>query len=100
VKSRLAVLTQKHHVTESVLLKQMVEVILLQSTGVIEAQLAHSVDTGPHDAWVYAKLRPEDHVLLRERAAGRGMPTATYASIALRARLRRVSPLPGVRAPL
>jgi hypothetical protein len=45
-------------------------------------------------ARVYVRLRPEDRLLLRERAFGRGMPAATYASIVLRTNLRGVAPLP------
>jgi hypothetical protein len=33
-------------------------------------------------------------MLLRERAAARGMPAATYASVLLRSHLRNLSPLP------
>jgi len=40
------------------------------------------------------RLRPEDHVFLRERVAARGMATATYASMVLRAQLRALTPLP------
>ena len=45
-------------------------------------------------ARLYVRLRPEDHVLLRERANGRAMPAATYASFLLRAHLRSVAPIP------
>ena len=93
-KSRLQALAQQHHVTESVLLKRLVDVALLQSTGVTDLQIARPVEPISRDSRVYVRLRPEDHVLLRERAAGRGMATATYASILLRAHLRAVSPLP------
>ena len=36
----------------------------------------------------------EDRALLRERAASRTMPAATYVSVLVRAHLRRVAPLP------
>src|SRR5205823_13097015 len=45
-------------------------------------------------ARLYVRLRREDHTLLRERAAGRGMAAATYASILLRTHLRGVAVLP------
>ena len=45
-------------------------------------------------ARLYVRLRAEDHLLLRERAAGREMAAATYASILLRAHLRNLRPLP------
>ena len=40
------------------------------------------------------RLRPDDQILLRERAAARGMPAATYISVLTRAHLRSLSPLP------
>lgn len=40
------------------------------------------------------RLRPEDRLLLRERATGRGLAAATYASLMLRAHLRNVTPMP------
>ena len=40
------------------------------------------------------RLRPDDQILLRERAAARGMPAATYVSVLTRAHLRSLSPLP------
>lgn len=93
-KARLHALAQQHQVTESVLLKRLVEMALLQTTGVDEARAVEPIQPLPRDARVYVRLRPEDHILLRERAAGRGMATATYASTLLRAHLRAVAPLP------
>jgi hypothetical protein len=40
------------------------------------------------------RIRPDDHLLLRERAAARGMPAATYVSVLTRAHLRGLAPLP------
>jgi hypothetical protein len=40
------------------------------------------------------RQRPDDRLLLRERAAARGMAPATYASVFLRAHLRDLAPLP------
>ena len=40
------------------------------------------------------RLRPDDQLLLRERAMGRSMPTATYVSFLIRSHLRRLAPLP------
>jgi len=87
-------LAQQHHVTESILLKRLVDVALLQKHGRYDLQIARPIEPISRDSRVYVRLRPEDHVLLRERASGRGMATATYASILLRAHLRAVSPLP------
>jgi hypothetical protein len=40
------------------------------------------------------RLRAEDKLLLDARAEARGMRPATYASVLLRAHLRRLTPLP------
>ena len=40
------------------------------------------------------RIRPDDQQLLRERAAARGMPAATYLSVLTRAHLRGLAPLP------
>lgn len=43
---------------------------------------------------VYIRMRKEDRLLLHERAAARGMASATYASVLVRAHLRSLAPLP------
>src|SRR5579883_1683595 len=43
---------------------------------------------------LYVRLRREDRLLLHERAAARGMASATYVSVLLRAHLRALTPLP------
>jgi hypothetical protein len=43
---------------------------------------------------LFVRLRREDHLLLSERAAARGMASATYASVLLRSHLRALAPLP------
>ena len=48
----------------------------------------------PTRARIYVRLRRSDHALLRERAAGRGVTSATYVSMLVRTHLRGVSPLP------
>ena len=40
------------------------------------------------------RLRPDDRLLLHERAAARGMAPATYVAVLTRAHLRSLSPLP------
>jgi len=89
----LRVLAQERQLTESALLKKLVENALLQTGG------ASGLGVGPiqpvsRGARIYVRLRPEDHVLLRERATGRAMAAATYASFLLRAHLRAVAPIP------
>jgi hypothetical protein len=40
------------------------------------------------------RLRSDDQLLLRERAAARGMAPATYLSVLTRSHLRSLAPLP------
>jgi O-acetyl-ADP-ribose deacetylase (regulator of RNase III) len=46
------------------------------------------------DARVTVRLVPDDSLLLRERAAARGMPAASYVSTLVRSHLRSLAPLP------
>jgi hypothetical protein len=93
-KARFRALAEQHRVTESMLLKRLVETAVLIQTGALSVENADPIEPVPRNARVFVRLRPEDHVLLRERAAGRGMATATYASIVLRTHLRAVAPFP------
>jgi hypothetical protein len=90
-KARLHAIADERGVTESALLKKLVDVALLQSTGVHAAEPLGAVS---RNARAFVRLRPEDHFLLRERATARGMAAATYASIVLRTHLRGVARIP------
>jgi hypothetical protein len=48
----------------------------------------------PRTARLMIRLRADDQILLRERAAARGMAPATYVSVLTRAHLRSLAPLP------
>lgn len=43
---------------------------------------------------LYVRLRGDDRLLLQERAAARGMASATYMSVLVRTHLRSLAPLP------
>lgn len=93
-KARLVALARSRQTTESALLQRLVEFALLQSPeGDMEA-IVEPVEQVSRDARLCVRLRPEDHLLLRERAKARAMRSATYASMVLRAHLRAVTPLP------
>ena len=91
---RLHAIAEQRGVTESALLKKFVDVALLQNAGTLDSDIAEQVDAVPRNARLFVRLRPDDHVLLRERAATRGMAAATYASIVLRTHLRGVARIP------
>ena len=86
-------LAQQQQLTESALLMRLVQT-LLQTSGAVRAITFDPLQPVARGARLYVRLRPEDHVLLRERAASRGMAAATYASILLRTHLRGVALLP------
>jgi hypothetical protein len=90
-KARLHAIADERGVTESALLKKLVDVALLQSTGV---RVAEPLGAVSRNTRAFVRLRPEDHLLLRERATTRGMAAATYASIVLRTHLRGVARIP------
>ena len=86
-------LAEQQQLTESALLMRLVET-LLQTSGAIRATTLDPVQPVERGARLYVRLRPDDHLLLRERAASRGMAAATYASALLRTHLRAVARLP------
>jgi hypothetical protein len=93
-KARLRALAEKELLSESALLRRLVELVLLKAG--LSPILAESA-TGARarrGARLMIRLRPDDQILLRERAAARGMPPATYVSVLTRAHLRSLTPLP------
>jgi hypothetical protein len=94
IKAGLHALAQQRNLSDSAFLQKLVELALIQHAGVPDAQLIAHVEPVVRGTRLYVRLRLEDHVLLRERAAGRGLAAATYASMLLRAHLRAVTPLP------
>jgi Mobilization protein NikA len=89
----LRAVAEQQQVTESVLLKRLVKSALFALL-VPTTRLVEPIESVARDARVFVRLRPEDHVLLRERAASRDMATATYASAVLRTHLRNAAPIP------
>lgn len=87
-------IAEERGVTESALLKKFVDVALLQSAGTLDSNLDPKVEAVPRNARLFVRLRPDDHILLREHAAARGMAAATYASIVLRTHLRGIARIP------
>jgi hypothetical protein len=92
-KLRLRALAQREGRTESALLKQLLGVML---RGVGDEVLSEPKQDarGLRQARLTVRLQPSDQVLLRDRAAARAMPAATYVSVLVRAHLRFLTPLP------
>ncbi|MEJ0038940.1 MAG: hypothetical protein WDO68_23220 [Gammaproteobacteria bacterium] len=93
-KASLHALAQSRNLTDSALLQKLVEMALLQHVGVTQSAVTVPVQQISRGTRLCVRLRPEDHLLLQERANGRGLAAATYASMLLRAHLHAMSPLP------
>src|ERR1700686_3836125 len=90
-KERFATVARHQGLSDSALLKRLVDMMLQAGTAPdSEATGGRSVRVSR----ISIRLRPDDQNLLRERAAARGMPAATYVSVLTRAHLRSLSPLP------
>lgn len=95
-KERVHALANQLLITESVWLKRLVMRALGESAALLPDSTAGQKHTErqSRDARLYVRLRPEDRLLLFERAAARGMRPATYGSVLVRAHLRSLTPLP------
>jgi hypothetical protein len=93
VKARVRGLAERDGITESTLLRQLLDVLL--RTGGPDDPLPMTVpDRVNRDGRVNVRLEPEDWRLLRERARARGMASATYLSYVAHRHLRGTAPLP------
>ena len=93
MKARLKALAEQRRLSESALLKRLLELTL---DGAAEPKLGNPgrARRVARAARLYLRLRPDDQLLLAERAAARGMAAATYVSVLVRAHLRCLTPLP------
>jgi hypothetical protein len=93
IKALVRMLAQRDHITESALLKQLLEMVLRSSVAAGLPTLTEQ-RKAPRDMRLYVRLDLNDRVLLNERAAARGMPPATYVAVLARSHLRNLMPLP------
>jgi hypothetical protein len=92
-KDRVRRLAEREGITESTLVKQLLDVVL-RTTGLEEQATPVLAEKVHRDTRLYVRLEPEDWRLLKARSQGRGMASATYASLLLRSHLRGGAPLP------
>jgi uncharacterized protein (DUF1778 family) len=92
-KARLRELAEQQQLSESAFLRRLVELVLLKA-GLSPIITQTPTGVGRKTARLMIRLRPDDQILLRDRAAARGMPAATYVSVLTRAHLRSLAPLP------
>lgn len=93
VKTLLRVLAEREKITESALVRQLLEVMLRMSAKEGFPKL-DALETVSRDARLSIRLAPDDRILLFDRATARGMPSATYVSVLVRSHLRNLAPLP------
>jgi hypothetical protein len=92
-KERFAAVARFQGLSDSGLLKRLVE-LMLQSASAAEVGTPGGADRASRDSRLTVRIRPDDQLLLRERAAARGMAAATYVSVLTRSHLRSLAPLP------
>ena len=91
--------------TESLWLRRLIREALTRTGSAEEVRKLHGPVSGIRPAMaatstchvggrLYVRMRPDDLLLLRERAAARGMAAATYVSLLVRSHLRNLVPLP------
>jgi hypothetical protein len=91
-KVALRAAAERQQLTESALLKRMLELVL-HAGGAAEAGEV-AADRPSRQARLYVRLTVGDRQLLQARSAARCLAPATYASNLLRAHLRALTPLP------
>ena len=104
MKARVVEATQAELLTEAVWLRRLVAKELREGQGnglpLHQAIERHAGAGGPcskhlgRASRLYVRMRREDRLLLHERAAARGMASATYVSVLVRSHLRALTPLP------
>jgi hypothetical protein len=92
LKQRFTALAASRGISDSALLKQLVEGAVIGTTP--EFAVTARPVAEARDARITIRLLPGDRLLLQERAAARGMRAASYVSTLTRAHLRSLSPLP------
>ena len=88
-------IARQQQLTESAWLRRLITSTLSTAGAVVKDTASVDGSEGsPRAARLMVRLVHEDQLLLQARAAERGMPSATYVSVVVRAHLRGVVPLP------
>lgn len=99
-KAQVREAAQREYLTEATWFRRVVEEALRKQSGSPHSEVVRtSYDQsracpGKGRARIYVRLGHDDRIILRERAAARGMASATYAAALLRSHLRSLAPLP------
>ena len=92
-KERLRALADRQQLSESAMLKRLLDVTLhaADEPGPIRS---YANGKALRAARLYVRLQADDQQLLLERATARSMASATYVAVLLRSHLRSLAPLP------
>jgi len=93
-KVALGAVARHQGLTDSALLKRMINLALQSAQAASGASVAMVEESVSRASRVTVPLRPDDQMFLRERASARGMAPATYVSVLVRSHLRSLAPLP------
>lgn len=92
-KTKFKSLARSYGLAESALLRRLVD-RAIDPVGTDPASSIADSARQPRAERLYVRLYPDDRQLLAERAAARGMPSATYLAVLARAHVRQLTPLP------
>jgi hypothetical protein len=93
-KERFTAVARHQGLSDSALLKRLID-LMLRSTDPASCDAGTSAEPEAiRSTRLTVRLRPDDEILLRARAAQRTMAPATYLSVLTRAHLRSLAPLP------
>ena len=92
-KARVRRLAQLEGINESALIKQLLQVAL-RGTAPLEVSSVLGPEQLPRGQRISVRLAAEDRRRLGERAAARGLASATYVALLVRSHLSGVAPLP------
>jgi hypothetical protein len=93
MKAALRAVAREQQLSESALIKRLIDVMLRPAT-LTPTEFVADAERRSRPARLYVRLTPGDQALLRERACARALAPATYASILIRAHLRALTPVP------
>ena len=95
MKARVAQIREAELLTEAVWLRRVVSGAIRQHASTeVPAIRGNCSGRLEPAARLTVRLRREDRLLLHERAAARGMASATYVAVLVRSHLRALAPLP------
>jgi Bacterial mobilisation protein (MobC) len=93
-KERFSAIARHQGLSDSALLKRMIDLALQSANAISEPIAVADVEVSARASRLTVRLRPDDQLLLGERASARGMAPATYVSVLVRSHLRALAPLP------